>query len=185
MWLAGGFVIAWITTQDFNSADRLFDEDPAVMVMLKTIGPTAGRAVLRHQVAEQNRELVETWEYVQMFVALFFFFFLLLGTREGIFPLALALLLLLLVLGQRLWLTPEMNYLGRPLDFAAKGGPAGDRARFYLVQSVYIGAELLKWAAGLVLAVMLIFRKSKRAASGYTRQEINLVDEPDHGHVDR
>lgn len=185
MWLAGGFLMAWVTSQDFKSADRLFDEDPAVMVMLKTIGPTAGRAVLRHQVAEWNRELYETWEYAQVFIGLFFFFFLLLGTREGRFPLALALLLLLFVLAQRFWMGPELNYLGRPLDFAVKGGPAGDRARFQLVQGVYIGAELLKWAMGLVLAAMLIFRKSRRAPSGYARQEINMVDEPNHGHVDR
>ena len=185
MWLAGGFLMAWVTTQDFNSADRLFDEDPAVMVMLKTIGPTAGRAVLRHQVAEWNRELYEAWEYTQVFVGLFFFFFLLLGTREGKFPLGLAMLLLLLALAQRFWLGPELNYLGRPLDFAAKGGPPGDHARFLLVQGVYIGVELFKWAAGLVLAAMLIFRKSRRAPSGYTRHEINVVDEPNHGHVDR
>jgi hypothetical protein len=170
--------------QSFNSADRLFDEDPAVMVMLKTIGPTAGRAVLRHQVSEQNRGLSETWEYTQVFLGLFFFAFLLLGTREGKFSLGLALLMLLLVLAQRFLLTPELIYLGRPLDFAVKGGPAADRARFVLVQSVYIAAELAKWAAGILLAVMLIFRKSRRPALGYTRQEINMVDEANHGHVD-
>jgi len=185
MWLAGGFLMAWITSQDFNSADRLFDEDPAVMLMLKTIGPTAGRAVLRHQVAEQNRELYETWEYVQLFTGLFFFFFLLLGTREGKVALGLALLLLLLVVAQRFVITPELNYLGRPLDFAIKGGPAPDRARFMLVRGAYIAVEVLKGAAGLVLATVLVFRKSRRASSGYTRQEINMVDEPNHGHVDR
>jgi hypothetical protein len=177
--------MAWITSQAFRSADRMFDEDPAVIVMLKTIGPTAGRAVLRHQVAEQNRELYETWEYVQLFMGLCFFLFLLLGTREGKFALGLALLLLLLVVAQRFVVTPELTHLGRPLDFAVKGGPAADRARFRMVQGVYIGVELLKWAASLVLAGMLVFRKSRRASSGYTRQELNMVDEPNHGHVDR
>jgi hypothetical protein len=185
MWLAGGLVIAWVTTQSVHSADRLFDEDPAVMVMLKTIGPTAGRALLRHQVSEQNRELSETWEFAQVLLGLFFFFFLLLGTREGKFVLGLSLMMLLMVLAQRFLLTPELIYLGRPLDFAVKGGPAADRARFLLVQSVYIGAELTKGATGILLAALLIFRKSRRPTLGYTRQELNMVDEADHGHINR
>ena len=175
----------WVTTQDFNYADRMFDEDPAVMVMLKTIGPTAGRAVLRHQVAELNRELYETWEFAQLAIGTFFFLFLLMATREGKFAIGLALLLVLLVAAQRFWLTPELNYRGRPLDFAVKGGPAGDRARFLMVRGIYIGMELFKWAVGLVLAAMLVFRKSRRARSGYTRQELNMVDEANHGHIDR
>jgi hypothetical protein len=185
IWLSGSFVIAWVVIRSRNSADRLFDEDPAVMVLLKTIGPTAGRALLRHQVSEQNRELVESWEYVQIFLGLFFFFFLLLGTREGKFALALSLLMLLLVLAQRLLFTPELIYLGRPLDFAIQDSASADRARFTLVQSVYIAVELAKWTAGVVLAAMLILRMSRRPSSGYARQEINMVDEPDHRHVDR
>jgi hypothetical protein len=185
MWLAGGFLTAWVRSQSISSAERLFDEDPAVMVMLKTIGPTAGRALLRHQVAEQNRQLLENWEYAQIFIGIFFFAFLLLGTREGKVPLALALLMLLLVLAQRFALTPELIYRGRPLDFAAKGGPVGDRARYTLVESSYLGVELVKWAAGLVLAVMFIFRRQRRAGLGYTRQEINLIDKADNGHVNR
>lgn len=185
MWLAGGFLMTWVTWQSISSAERLFDEDPAVMVMLKTIGPTAGRALLRHQVAEQNRKLLENWEYAEIFIAIFFFAFLLLGTREGKLALGLALLMLLLVLVQRLVLTPELIFRGRPLDFAARGGPAIDRARFTLVESISLGAELVKWAAGLALAAMLVFRRQRRTSSRYIRQEINVVDKADNGHVDR
>jgi len=184
MWLGGGFLVAWMTTQSVRSAERLFDEDASVIVLLKTIGPTAGRAVLRHQVAEQNRDLVETWEYTQVLMGVFFFAFLLLGTPEGKFSLALALLMLLLVIAQRFLLTPELISLGRPLDFAVKGGPASDQARFVLVQSIYIVLELLKWAAGILLAVMLVFQKSRRRGSGYPRQEINMIDKANHGHID-
>jgi hypothetical protein len=184
MWLAGGVVIAWVSSQSFQSAERLFDEDAAVMVMLKTIGPTAGRALLLHQVAEQNRELVENWEYAEVFIAIFFFAFLLLGTREGKFPLGIALFMLLLALSQRFLLTPETNYLGRPLDFAAHGGSPGDRARLALVQNVSLGVEWVKWAAGILLAGMLCFRRQRRTISGYARQEIDMINKADHGHVD-
>lgn len=185
MWLAGGFLMAWVTSRSLQSAERLFDEDPAVMVMLKTIGPTAGRALLRHQVAEQNRDLVEEWEYIQLFIAIFFFAFMLLGTREGKLSLGLALLMLLLVLVQRFLLTPEMLYLGRPLDFAAKGGPLGDRARLALIQNIYLGTEWAKWAAAAVLAITLVLRKPRRALSAHIRQEVNMIDKADDSHVDR
>ena len=177
--------MAWVTSQSISSAERLFDEDPAVMVMLKTIGPTAGRALLRHQVAEENRHLAENWEYAQVFIGIFFFAFLLLGTREGKLPLGLALLMLLLVLAQCLVLTPELIFRGRPLDFAVKGGPAADRARFTLVQSAYFGVDWVKWAAGAALAAMLVFRRQRRASLGYVRQEVNMVNKADNGHVDR
>jgi hypothetical protein len=185
MWLAAGFLMAWIERQTAYSAQRHFDEDAAVMVMLKTIGPTAGRALLTHQVSEQNRELSERWEYAQLLLGFFFFAFLLLWTREGKASLALTLFMLALVVAQRFLLTPEAVTLGRSLDFAVKGGPAGDRARLGLVQNVYLAVEIIKWATGVVLAVLLIFRKHRRAPSRYTRQEINVVDEPYHGHVDR
>jgi len=185
MWLAGGFLVAWIESQSVGSARRLFEEDAAVIIMLKTIGPTAGRALLLHQVSEQNRELAVRWEYAQLLLGLFFFAFLLLGTREGKGPLALALFMLLLVIGQRFLLTPEAVTLGRSLDFAVKSGAAGDRTRLTLVQSVYLAVEIVKWAAGILLAVLLIFHKHRRSMSGYTRQEINKVNESNHGHVDR
>jgi hypothetical protein len=185
MWLAGGFLVTWIESQSAYSAQHHFDEDAAVMVMLKTIGPTAGRALLMHQVWEQNRELSERWEYAQLVLGFFFFAFLLLGTRERKASLALALFMLLLVVAQRFLLTPEAATLGRSLDFAVKGGPAGDRARLGLVQNVYLAVEIINWATGGVLAVLLIFRRHRRANSRYTRQEINLVNEANHGHVDR
>jgi hypothetical protein len=94
--------------------------------------------------------------------------------------------MLLLVAAQRFLLTPEQVTLGRSLDFAVKGGPAGDRARLALVQSVSLVVELLKWAAGIVLAVLLIIRKQRRSSrSRYSRQEIDMVDKTDHRHIDR
>jgi hypothetical protein len=185
MWLAGGFLVTWIESQSVDSGRRLFDEDAAVIIMLKTIGPNAGRALMMHQVREQNREISVEWEYAQLLLGLFFFAFLLLGTREGKGPLALALFMLLLVVAQRFLLTPEAITLGRSLDFAVKDGAAGDRARLGLVQSVYLAVEIVKWAAGLLLAYLLIFQKHRRSMSRYARQEIDMVNEANHRHIDR
>jgi len=186
MWLAGGFFMAWVATENLRSADRLVSSsDPAAMVRLDALGPAEGRALARHQAAEENRDLFETWEYVQVFLGLFFFLLLLLGTTEHQFSLGLAALMLLLVLPQRFWLTPAMASLGRAMDFAADGGSLNQQANFRMLQSVYIGVELLKWAAGMLLAATMIIRGSRHAGSRHARQQLNLVNKSDHGHIDR
>jgi hypothetical protein len=186
MWLAGGFFAAWMATENFRSADRLLSaNDPAAMVRLRVLGPGEGRALVRHQVAEQNRDLFETWEFAQLFLGISFFLFLLLGTAEGKFCLGLSALMVLLVLPQRCWLTPTMDFLGRAMDFAPNGGSPADHVRFLVLHGSYITLELLKWAAGILLAAILISRKNRRSRSGNSRQQINLVNKPDHGHIDR
>jgi len=185
MWLAGGFFMAWVATQNFRSADRMVSaSDPAAMVRLDALGPGEGRALARHQVAEQNRDLFETWEFVQLFLGIFFFLVLLLGTAERKVPLGLAVFMLLVVFPQRFWLTPAMESLGRSMDFAPAGGSPGDQAHFRLLHGAYLGMELLKWAAGMLLASMLILRRSRRSGSRHARQQLNLVNKPDHGHID-
>lgn len=185
MWLAGGFFMSWVAAENLRSADLLVSSaDPAAMVRLDALGPGEGRALARHQVAEQNRDLFETWEFVQLFLGIFFFLVLLLGTAERKVPLGLAVFMLLLVFPQRFWLTPAMDSLGRSMDFAPAGGSPGDRAHFQMLHSTYLGMELLKWAAGMLLAAMLILRRSRRSGSRHARQQLNLVNKPDHGHID-
>ena len=147
--------------------------------------PAKGGRWLRHQVAEQNRDLFETWEFVQLFLGIFFFLFLLLGTAEGKVPLGLAVFMLLLVFPQRFWLTPAMDSLGRSHGFRSRGGSPGDQARFLMLHGSYLGMELLKWAAGIVAGAMLISRRSRRSGSRHARQQLNLVNKADHGHIDR
>jgi hypothetical protein len=186
MWLAGGFLMAWMASENFRSADRLLTvSDPAAMVRLRALDPGQGRALLRHQVAEQNRDLFETWEFAQFFLGIFFLLLLLLGTSEGKFPLALAAFMLLLVLPQRLWLTPAMDSLGTAMDFAPGGGSRGEHARFLILHGSYIGIELVKWAAGIVLALILITGKRRRSHSRHSREKVDLVDKPNYRHIDR
>jgi len=166
IWLTGGIFMAWVATENFRSADGLLSaSDPAAMLRLRALGPGEGRALVRHQVAGQNRDLFETWEYAQLFLGIFLFLLLLLATNEGKLSLGLALLMLVVVLPQRFWLTPAMDSLGRPLDFALDGGPPGAHTHFLALHSSYLGMELVKWAAGIVLASMLIFRKTRRSGS--------------------
>jgi hypothetical protein len=67
-----------------------------------------------------------------------------------------------MLLPQRFWLTPALTAVGRSMDFAAAGGSPATHAQFRLLHGAYLGLELLKWAAGIGLAALLVLRKNKR-----------------------
>src|SRR5215203_4160783 len=116
LWLAGGLFMAWVATQNFRSVDRLLShENPSATLRLNPLGEEA-RAILRFQAAEQNRWYFRNWETVQLIVGSLFFFTMLFGSREDKFILLGALVLVLLVVLQRFFLTPEVTALGRMID---------------------------------------------------------------------
>ena len=83
---------------------------------------------------------------------------------------------------QRFALTPEITALGRALD--ASGAVADlQRERFWSMHHFYSGLEVFKWLVGFSLGARLVIGSRRRSVE--TRREINLVDEPDHRHVDR
>lgn len=183
LWLAGGLFMAWVATENFASADRLAAQpEPAATLRIKLLGRDEARLLLRYEAAEQNRYYFEFWESVQVVVGALFFFFLLFGTTEGKFSLALALAMLAIVGAQRFILTPELKAVGRLLDFAPAVALRGERARFRVLHTAYVGIEMGKWALQLLLAGVLIGRG--RLRSGYARQQFDVVDKANYRHVD-
>jgi hypothetical protein len=184
MWLAGGFFMAWMATENFQSVDRLLNAgNPAAAVRLKVLGNTEARLLLRYQVSEQNRFYFETWEIAQIFLGGFLFFFLLFGTNEGKLTLALALLMFVLLLAQRLALTPEITALGRVIDFRPEAQATGDHAKFMVLHTAYVAIEIAKWGLGIVLALLLIFTHTRRLRD--SGKQVDFVNKPDHSHVNR
>ena len=172
-WLAGGVFMAWVATQNFRSVDRLLDQpNPAAQLAFKTLdgdlklGSGAARMLLRYQVSEQNRFYFESWEIVQIALGSLLFFFLLFSTREDKYSLAGVLLMLALVSVERFWLTPYLTVLGRSLDFVPPAEASSLRYMFRMEHSAYSGAELAKWAIGLLLVGRLSVGRRHRRSRG-------------------
>jgi hypothetical protein len=183
-WLAGSLFMAMVATQNFRSIDRLLASPvPAAKIHIQVLGHEGARALLRHQVSEQNRWYFGVWDTMQLALGGFFFLYLLFATREGKAALGLALLMLLIVVAQRLFLTPEITSVGRLLDFTPPDTESPERARFWMLHGAYSGVEVVKWIAGFVLAAKLVLRRRRR--SGDAGQQFDLVDKPDHRHVNR
>lgn len=184
MWLAGGLFMAWVATENLGSVDRLLaDPAPAATLRIHQLGREEARNLLRYEAAEQNRYYFEQWEIVQIVVGCAFFFFLLFGTTEGKFSLALALALVAIVTVQRFLLTPELQAVGKLLDFANPAAVAGERAKFRVIHTAYASLECGKWGIQLWLAAVLIGRGRPRSRNA--RQQIDLVNKTDYRHVDR
>jgi hypothetical protein len=117
---------------------------------------------------------------VQIVLGALFFFFLLFGTRLGKFPLAVALLMLLIVIGERMAITPGMEMVGQVTDL---NPDPSHRAR--LVRDVlnygYTMAEWTKFALGAVAAVFLVWQEKRRSVD--SRNQVNVIDKADYRHI--
>jgi hypothetical protein len=181
VWLGSALLAAWVAAMNAGSPKRVLAEpnSPAAALELKELGGAAERA-FRYQAAEQNRGLLDNWGATQVALGTALLLFLLFATVEKKTTLALALVMLVFTGLQRFLLAPEMNALGRILDFAPPGLHAAERSKLAGANSAYYIMEAIKWAAGAALAVKLLLR---RRGSGNVRQQVQAVDKPDHRHV--
>src|SRR5215831_11979680 len=113
LWLGGGVIMAWFGARSFITPQQVINEsNPGFALQTKPLGPATTRAVLKHQVAQMNRWLFQSWENLQLAIGVFLFCYLLFGTMEGKFTLGLALVMLALVAVQRIGISPTMGGLG-------------------------------------------------------------------------
>ena len=180
LWLGGSLFMAVLTAQNFRLVDRLLaNPAPAAGRLIQSAGPEGARLLLCYQVSEANRWYTENWDTVQLCLAALLFFLLLFGSMEGKLNLLVALLLLLLVLGERLLVAPEIIAQGRLLDFLPPEIGAAERSRLWVLEGAATGLQLGKLGLGLLLAARLLGR------SGYAGKKVNVVDKADYGHIDR
>jgi hypothetical protein len=182
MWLAAGLFLEIVAAANLRAVDRAIrDPQPSAAIRILKLGAADSRMLLRYQTAEQNRAAFETWENVQLLGSLLFFFYLLFATTEDKSALALALLLVLLVALQRFLVTPELNGLGRLLDFVPESTPSPFRSRFGVLGYTYLGMDIGKGVAQLGLAALVMSRSRRR--SGNSWRKVNVIDKPDDRHV--
>jgi hypothetical protein len=183
LWLGAGLWMQWVASDNASAVDNLLthpSENAAAYI--KSLGHAPVGPLARYLEAERNRSLYETWGAVQIVVSALFFFFILFGTKMGKVPLALALALFLLVLAERLFLTPQIEMVGRATDFAVD---PSHRMRL-LREAVgygYTAAEAAKWLLSAALACFLIWQRTRSSVD--SRHEVDLVDKANYRHINR
>ncbi len=185
VWLGGGILMAWYGARSFGTVEAIMSQsNPAFVAQTKALGSAETRLMLRYAVAEQNRWMFNNWENMQIGLAVLFFGYLLFGTLEGKFSLAVMLAMLALTIIQRLWISPELGMSGRTMGYIPGGNIPGDmaaqeHARFWLLHNAYLGVEALKFGLGLVLGTIVMSRKR----SVDPLNQFNMIDKANHRHV--
>ena len=180
VWLGGGILMAWYGARSFGTVGAIMAQsNPAFVAQTQALGPAATRLVLRYAVAEQNRWLFRSWENMQVCLAVLFFCYLLFGTMEGKFSLSVMLVMLVLTLIQRLWISPELGITGRTLEYLPGDLAAQERAKFWLLHNAYLAVEALKFGLGLILGAMVM--SGRRSVDPLN--QFNMIDKANHRHV--
>lgn len=172
--------MAWFGARSFSTVDRIMNEShPGFALQTRPLGHAVTRTVLRHEVAEQNRWLFQSWENMQIVIGVFFFGYLLFGTMEGKFTLVLALLMLIVVAIQRIGLSPSLAAVGGSLDYLPAESVVAERAKFWMIHGAYVGLEAAKFGLGLIVCALVL----RRSRSVDPLNQFNMVDKANHRHV--
>ena len=181
--MGAGLWMLWVAADNTGAATRLLLAPNAYAAeYLKTLGRAQLGPLTHYLALEQNRSLFETWGVVQIVLGSLFFALLLFGTRLGKFPLALALLMLLIAIGERTAIAPGMELVAQHADF----NPAPSGKLQFANEALDYGYKMAEWAKfllGAVMAVVLIWHERRRSFDA--RKQIDLIDKADYRHIDR
>ena len=155
--------MAFITIQNLRTPSLIMSSPPeAVSRLIQQTGWEPMSALLRHAAAEQTRRYTALWIEAQLLLGLALLGCLVMATQKRIMPLALCGIMLVFVLFQ-LRVVPELIYQGRQTDFPPGSTAVAAVTRYWALQQVYFGAEIVKLLCGGALASYLfVFRTSRR-----------------------
>jgi len=149
---------------------------------MKKMGPAQISPLAFYLASEQNRSLFQTWGEVQIVLSILLFLLILFGTRLGKVPLAMSLLLVLVVVGERVLVTPELQVVGRMTDFTLDPSRRVRMAHEVLGYG-YTVTETIRWALCAMIAGLLIWQKSIRSVD--SGDEIDVIDKSHYRHINR
>ena len=122
VWLGGMVLVAYISHGNLSTTQGIVESGgEAARRHLEMSGRENSIPLLRHNTAEINRSMVQSWEWMQLGLALVVLSTLPFAMRLKWSHLIAAALMLLIVIAQRALLTPEMIGVGRLLDFVSPG----------------------------------------------------------------
>lgn len=194
VWLGGMLLVAFITSANSSTTRNTLENAPeGPRRLMELSGKERVVTLLNYNSAESNRAITESWEWIQIAVGLGVVCTLPFAMRLKWLYLIAAAAMFLIVIAQKVFLTPEMVGIGRILDMS--GGTVWtqdefwkERQSLHLLQQLYLAAEVFKVLTGLGLtASLLIFRRKDSYKSRASRrsEKVDAINDPNYSHVDR
>ncbi|MDZ7638871.1 MAG: hypothetical protein U5J83_11595 [Bryobacterales bacterium] len=175
-WLLGSLAIFFVATQNFQGVDRLLDVPSSQAgSRIDRLGHDDARFFLRYQVSELNRFFFDSWERFQLVLGAILVLVTLRGSQR-MSILAIPFAMLLMVAAAHWLLTPEINRLGRLMDFVPNARQTPDGQLFWRYHQIYSAMEVLKFLLGIYLAfTLLVRRRSRRIFSRKAGSQVDVV----------
>jgi hypothetical protein len=156
IWMGCSLLLGFLTLENFRSPNLVLSSPaPAEAIMIEKLGQDNARLLLRHLAMEQSRSYLGLWEDAQMVIGITLFLLLLLSSQTRMFPLLMAMAMLLVVLFQHFAVLPEMTFRGREADFPPGSANIAIQARVWTLGQIYVGLESAKLIVGGILASYL------------------------------
>jgi hypothetical protein len=156
IWMGCSLLLGFLTLENFRSPNLVLSSPAAAEAkMIEKLGPEDSRLLLRHLAMEQSRSYLALWEDAQMVIGITLLLLLLMSSQTRMFPILMALAMLLVVLFQHFAVLPEMTFRGREADFPPGSASIEIQARVWTLGQIYVGLEALKLIVGGILASYL------------------------------
>jgi hypothetical protein len=174
-WLGGSFLLIYLAANGFESAAAMLNAPPAQLTQtLQAIPPSSQRALLRYVAVEQNRLYFDVWESAQLVLGFALILVLFFGLESRLMS-ALTLGMMLVVSFQHLLISPELNWLGRSIEFIPWTVQSDPRDQFWRLHTLYIVLDVLQIALGGVVSILLITAQRRRR-SRYQEDDDELIE---------
>jgi hypothetical protein len=181
VWMGCSLLLGFLTLENFRSPNLVLSSPASAEAkMIEKLGQDDARLLLRHLAMEQSRSYVGLWEDAQMVIGITLLLLLLMSSQTRMFPLLMALAMLLVVLFQHFAVLPEITFRGREADFPPGSASIEIQARVWTLGQIYVGLEAVKLIVGGILASYLFVfyanpnrSKSRRRSSASQTIEVD------------
>lgn len=156
-WIMGTVAVSVVATENFYTVDRLLSEKSGtgLNAAVERIGQPQTRELLRFLSSELNRLYFRLWNRAQIAIGALTLW-IVVRTRQRAVVRWTVTAMFAAVVVLTVWLTPEIVSLGRSLDFVPREPPPPGMSRFWVLHAAYTSLEMLKLAAGVVVAMFLV-----------------------------
>lgn len=164
-WIAVSLFMGYVATQNLFAIDEILGAPrPNSGKVFEKAGVDNVKLILKWHASEQNRRYFARWEVVQMILGVVLAAILFLGTNASRLMLLGCGAMVILVGFMHWFLTPEITWSGRQMDFLQRE----PGARFLALHGLYTGLEVLKLLIAAGLACYLFVFKSRPRLSEKT-----------------
>ncbi len=172
VWMGCCIFVDLLALEGQRIANRILDIPLAeAKAALAQAGDAPVGPLLHHLAGEQVRATLESWEIAQFVLAAIMLVLLIFTDQRKLLAIAGTALMGLLAVIQHFFVTPDLNVLGRSVDFATETAAAVVRPDIWTLTQAYGVLETLKLIIGGVLASYFFGMESsvKRSKQRRTR----------------